>query len=722
MKTESSTTVLEGLKYESETSPCGSYLKRSYIGIGILLGIIIFTTVLYFLFALQNSIKSTDGNNDLCSSPYCIKAANHLINSIDQSADPCDNFYQFACGTYLKNNETSENEYKWKFPSIILDENIVDLLSRNETVKLQSVMNARILYSSCINQTNIEIEGIDPVLSLINTQFGGWPILQGSSWNSSTFNLTNLLFKLHQYNYDFIFSIASEIDEKNSSATTILIRQGTLALLQRQYYANETNITIAYRQFIYSIAKALTNDTSMIDQDIKEIFDFEKNISKYHWTNNEQRVQYNKTIRTTISNLSRILKTSFDFTTYLHHLYLFGNVILNEFDLITIKELDFLINVVSIIDKTSSRIIQNYFIWRFIMSQSEYMPKSIRNIKEQFDLIFQATSTEELRTIKCAVYVNKHMGFVVSKLYIKNYFDENAHNQSLKMLENIQNSFIDLINQSYWMDDKSKMKTIEKVNIISLQKLSIKKIAYPDYLVSDNNTKLENDYSAYVFNSSYIHNSFKIHQIKAIENFQFLRKPVLRKAWPSIISPTTMNAYYAPSQNQIIFPTGILQMPFFHKDAPKYLNYGGIGTIIGHEITHGFDDTGRQFDKDGNRIAWWTNETIEKFNNRKQCFIEQYSNFSVPEINMNSNGNQTQDEDIADNGGLKAAFYAYQKWAKNNVNVDKKLPGLTQYSTEKMFFIHFAHIWCTRISISRAFNRILTDVHSLEHFRIIGST
>ncbi|CAF1200289.1 unnamed protein product [Rotaria sordida] len=636
MKTESSTTTLEGL---NETPPFGSYLKRSYIRIGILLG-----------------------NNDLCWSPYCIKAANHLINSIDQSADPCDNFYQFACGTWLKNNETSENEYKWKFPNIILDENIVDLLSTNETVKLQSVMNARILYSSCINQTNIEIEGIDPVLSLINTQFGGWPMLQGLSRNSSTFNLTNLLFKLHQYNYDFIFSISSEIDEKNSSATTILIRQGTLGLLQRQYYVNETNITIAYRQFMYSIAKTLTNDTSMIDQDIKEIFDFEKNISKYHWTNNEQRVRYNKTIRTTISNLSHTLKTS-----------------------------------------------------RFIMSQSEYMPKSIRNIKEQFDLIFQDTSTEELRTIKCAVYVNKNMGFVVSKLYIKNYFDENAHNQSLKILENIQNTFMDLINQSYWMDDKSKMKAIEKAKTID------KKIAYPDYLVSDNNTKLENDYSAYVFNSSYIHNSFKIHQIKAIENFQFLRKPVLRKLWPSI-SPTTINAYYDPSQNQIIFPAGILQMPFFHKDAPKYLNYGGIGTIIGHEITHGFDDTGRQFDKDGNRISWWTNETIEKFNNRKQCFIEQYSNFSVPEINMNSNGNQTQDEDIADNGGLKAAFYAYQKWAKNNVNVDKKLPGLTQYSTEQMFFIHFAHIWCTRISISRAFNRILTDVHSLEHFRIIGST
>ncbi|CAF3857580.1 unnamed protein product [Rotaria sp. Silwood1] len=247
--------------------------------------------------------------------------------------------------------------------------------------------------------------------------------------------------KFLEFRY-FIFSISSEIDEKNSTATTILIGQGSLGLSQRQYYTKETNITIAYRQFMYSIAKALTNDTSMIDQDIKEIFDFEKNISKYHWTYVEQQARYNKTIRTTISNLSRTLKTSvslsylyelffvfvveqFDFTTYLHHLYLFGNVILNKFDLVTIKELDFLINVISIVNKTSSRIVQNYFIWRFLMSQSEYMPKYIRNIKEQFNQVFQDTSTEELRTVECATYVNKHMGLVISKLYIKKYFDKN---------------------------------------------------------------------------------------------------------------------------------------------------------------------------------------------------------------------------------------------------------------------------------------------------------
>ncbi|CAF5084783.1 unnamed protein product [Rotaria magnacalcarata] len=218
------------------------------------------------------------------------------------------------------------------------------------------------------------------------------------------------------------------------------------------------------------------------------------------------------------------------------------------------------------------------------------------------------------------------------------------------MIENIRNSFINILDKSTWMDNTSKVKAIEKVKEIEQH------IGYPDYLGSENNTKLENDYAAYVFDTSYIHNIWKIQVILSIENFQLFRKPVLRKQWETV-PPTIINAFYDASKNQIVFPAGILQMPFFDKNAPKYLNYGGIGMVIGHEITHGFDDNGRQFDKDGNRIPWWTGETIEKFNNRKQCIIDQYKNFSVSQVDMKSNGDQTQGEDIADNGGLKASFY-----------------------------------------------------------------
>ncbi|CAF4830699.1 unnamed protein product [Rotaria sp. Silwood1] len=674
-----------------------SRTKILFILFSILLVIfIIATIVLAVLFAREKTKKTTDVNNDLCLSPYCIKAADYIIDSLDQSIEPCENFYQFACGTWIKNNRIPDDANAQNIFHILrekLNYNIVDLLSitpTDEINKLQSVTNARVLYSSCIDETKIEIEGIDPVLSLINKKFGGWPILQGLSWNSSIFNLTNLLLNLRQYSYNMIFQIYSDVDEKNSSATNILVGQGSLGLPQRQYYENETNITIAYRQFMFKLAEVLANDTSMIDQDVKDIFNFEKNISKYYWTYDEQQARHNETVQTTISNLSRTLNTSFNFMTYLRDAYIFGNVTLNDKDPVSVSEIDFLTNASSIINSTSPRILQNYFIWRFIMDQADNMPRSIRSIKEQFDRVFDGTNAERPRTIKCGAYVNDNMGFVVSKLYIKKYFDENARNESLEMIGNIRNSFINIVDQSSWMDNTSKVQAIEKAKSMG------KQIGYPDYLASSNDTKLENDYAAYVFNSSHIYNVFKMLQIKSIENFQFLRKPIDRKAWGSL-PPSVVNAFYEPSLNQI-----------------------SIGMVIGHEITHGFDDTGRQFDKDGNRIPWWTDQTIEKFNDRKQCIIEQYSNFTAPQINMKSNGNLTQGEDIADNGGLKAAFYAYQNWAKSNAYIDKKLPGLTKYSAEQLFFINYANTWCTKMTDTYIRNRILNDVHSLGPFRITG--
>ncbi|CAF3759882.1 unnamed protein product [Rotaria sp. Silwood1] len=164
-----------------------------------------------------------------------------------------------------------------------------------------------------------------------------------------------------------------------------------------------------------------------------------------------------------------------------------------------------------------------------------------------------------------------------------------------------------------------------------------------------------------------------------------------------------------------VFPAGILQSPFFNKDAPKYLNYGGA--VIGHEITHGFDDSGRQFDKDGNRISWWTPETIDRFIERKTCIVNQYSRYVVAQINRTLNGNQTQGENIADNGGIKESFYAYKKWAGAQENVDKKLPGLTKYSAEQMFFINYGQIWCSKMTDANVLNRILTGVHSPGEFR-----
>ncbi|CAF4125832.1 unnamed protein product, partial [Adineta steineri] len=568
-----------------------------------------------------------------------------------------------------------------------LDNSVIDILtlsSTNDTNEPKAIINARNLYHSCINEKYIENEGINPILSLINNEFGGWPIIQ-SSWNNSTFDLLNLLLKLRKYQNNIIFGLDTTTNDKHSTEYALGISQGDLGLGEREYYMNESKITVAYRRYIFDLASILSNDTSTIEQDVNDMYEFEKELAK------------------------------FDFTNYLTSAYASANVTLMDSDLVIVEETDYLYNVSSIIEQVSPRILQNYVIWRFMMNLISALPKRFRSIRDNFDHVFHGTTAELPRTVICGSFVNSVMGFAISKIYIKKYFDDNARNQTFEMIANIRKAFTDALDDSTWMDSMSKTKAIEKALAIDEQ------IGYPDYLASDNVTQLETQYADYVFDSSFINNILKLLQIKAKGKFQLLRKHVDRKAWDSS-PPTVVNAFHVRSKTQITIPAGILQMPFFDKDAPKYLNYGGIGDVIGHEIAHGFDDIGRQFDKDGNRIPWWTDETIEKFIERKTCIVNQYSNFTVPNLNIHANGDKTQGEDITDNIGLRVAFYAYQKFMQANPNADKRLKDLSKYSPKQMFFINYAYTRCAKMTDSSTRNQVLSDDHSLEPFRVNGPT
>ncbi|CAF4938123.1 unnamed protein product, partial [Rotaria sp. Silwood1] len=581
--------------------------------------------------------------------------AYYLIESIDETVEPCEDFYHFACGTWLKNARIPEDTSVQNIFNLLdtqLDFNIIDLLSStpgNGAVEPKAVINARNLYKSCINETNIEIDGVELVLSIINTELGGWPILQGASWNVSTFNLSNLLLKLRKYDNGIVFSVATATDQKNVSVYDIGLGQGSLGLQEREYYNIETDVTAAYRQFMNDFASQLTNETSSIAADVLAIYLFEKNISQYHWTFYEQLLRVNETIQTIVGNLSNSFKSNFDFTNYLRQSYLIDNVTLLDTDIVSVSEVAYLVNLSLILEQTPAPVVQNYLIWRFMMNRASSMPKRIRSTREQFDRVFYGISSEPARATTCANYVNDNMGFAVSRLYIRKYFDDNARNQSKELIKNIRSSMMTMLQQASWMDNESKQKAIDKAQAI------YENIGYPDYVASDNITQLEKMYTEYVFNASYINNVLEMQRVNAQEDFRTLREVVDHRSWGDL-SPTVVNAFYEPSTNALSFPAAILQMPYFNKDAPNYLNYGGIGMVIGHEITHGFDDDGRQYDKNGNRVPWWSNSTINQFNEHKQCIIDQYSNYTL-------NGEQTQGENIADNGGIKSSFFASQSYA-----------------------------------------------------------
>jgi membrane metallo-endopeptidase-like protein 1 len=305
------------------------------------------------------------------------------------------------------------------------------------------------MYASCINEEAIEMENIDVILPFINTELGGWPILQGSEWDSSTFNLSRLLLKLTEYSNSVMFGVGTQIDQQNSSIRSIRISQNSLALGDRNYYFNENDVTRAYQQFMGDLALALTNDTSMIEDDVNDIYTFEQTIARFVWTAAEQSAQSDKTIRTTIGNLSSAINasvsislrlfflfpTQFDFLGYIRALYLLGNVTLTDTDIITVSELEYIRNVSLIMNQTSPRTLQNYIVWRFIMIQTANMPRRFQLIKQQFDEVYHGSNTLPTRTVYCGGYVNNIMGFAVAKLYKDEYFDTNARNQVPKIID-----------------------------------------------------------------------------------------------------------------------------------------------------------------------------------------------------------------------------------------------------------------------------------------------
>ncbi|KAK3784347.1 hypothetical protein RRG08_053831 [Elysia crispata] len=326
-------------------------------------------------------------------------------------------------------------------------------------------------------------------------------------------------------------------------------------------------------------------------------------------------------------------------------------------------------------------------------------------------LVLFGISAEMARFRLCAGYATSNLDQCVGRMFIKDNFQVEAKVTVLDMIKELHKSFNELLDDLEWMDDKTRKMAKEKNDFIS------PKIGYPEQVMND--TYLEERYSIFTYyRDKYFENVLENKRQAVSKNLRELRQPFDKKKWEG--DPSQVNAYYNPVKNQIMFPAGILQPPFFSMTYPKSMNFGGIGFLIGHEVTHGFDDKGRQYDKYGNLVQWWAKEAEMKFKKKAQCVIDQYGNFSVPGIDMNLNGVNTQGENIADNGGLKQAFKAYRNWVDRRGKEEPLLPGLG-FTHNQIFFINFAQMWCVLSRDAALIGSIRTGVHSPGKFRVIGS-
>ncbi|XP_067573848.1 membrane metallo-endopeptidase-like 1 [Pseudorca crassidens] len=380
---------------------------------------------------------------------------------------------------------------------------------------------------------------------------------------------------------------------------------------------------------------------------------------------------------------------------------------------VVVYGIPYLQNLEDIIDVYSSRTMQNYLVWRLVLDRISSLSQRFKDARANYRKALYGTSAQEVRWRECVSYVNSNMESAVGSLYVKEAFPRDSKNMVRKLIDQLRAVFMETLDELSWMDKSSKKAAQEKAMSIQEQ------VGYPDYILEEGNKHLDEEYSNLNFSEHlYFENGLQNLKAGAQRSLRKLREKVDRNLW--ITGAAAVNAFYSPNRNQIVFPAGILQPPFFSKEQPQALNFGGIGMVIGHEITHGFDDNGRNFDKNGNMMDWWSNFSAQHFRKQSECMVYQYGNYSWDLADdQNVNGFSTLGENIADNGGVRQAYKAYLKWVAEG-GKDQPLPGL-QLTDKQLFFISYAQVWCGSYRPEFAIQSIKTDVHSPLKYRVLGS-
>ncbi|XP_013143777.1 PREDICTED: endothelin-converting enzyme 1-like isoform X1 [Papilio polytes] len=581
------------------------------------------------------------------------------------------------------------------------------LMKPNDPANGDAALKSRFLFASCMNHEILEKRGHQPLLDLLNL-LGGWPILN-QQWNSSTFDWLELMAKLRVYNNDILISEWVGPDIKNSDEFVIQFDQTSLGLPTRDYFLQESNKVYldAYKTYLVTIAKLLGGDPDHVRVSADKLISFEISLARITSAPEDRRNVSEIYKRMPISKLIKLVPE----VDWIKYLCIVMNKTIHKNETIVLFAHTYVLHLVKLIQETDADTLANYLLWRFVRHRVNNLDDRFQTAKQQFYYILFGREEAPPRWKNCISQVNSNMGMALGSMFVRKYFDEMSKNDTLTMTREIQQSFREILNMTDWIDSGTKKLAGHKVDSMMLR------IGYPDFIL--NTEELNERYKEVkIHPDKYFENILNILQHLTKMEQSRIGQPVNKSLWNT--APAVVNAYYSRNKNQIMFPAGILQPPFYHRHFPRSLNYGGIGVVIGHEITHGFDDKGRLFDCEGNLHRWWSDPAIEAFHRRAQCLIDQYGRYVVPEVNMKLDGVNTQGENIADNGGVKQAFHAYLKWLKTHGSEDETLPGLNHTHTQ-LFFLNFAQVWCGAMRPEAMRNKLKTAVHSPGRFRVIGT-
>ncbi|KAJ8371263.1 hypothetical protein SKAU_G00112910 [Synaphobranchus kaupii] len=636
-------------------------------------------------------------SNTGCTTAGCVTAAARLLQNMDSTVEPCQNFYQYACGGWLDRHVIPETSSRYSVFDILRDELEIILKGVLETKNekdREAFCKAKTLYNSCMNESLIEQRDSQPLIGLIDT-IGGWPVAS-EDWNGTAANEWSLADAMATMNARFHKKVLLDMfvwtDDRDSSHHIIYIDQPGLGMPSRDYYFNDGNykkVREAYLQFMFSIVlmaredRNLTREEDRVWEEVMQVMQLETDIANATSPAEE---------RQDVTQLYKKMTLSEVQETFL----------LNGFNWTQFRLSD-------VLAKYNTRTLQNYLTWHLIIDRVSSLSRRFKEARAHYRKALYGTTVEEARWRDCVRYVQSSMENAVGALYVRETFAGESKRMVSDLISKIQEAYVETLEELSWMDAQSKEKAREKVMAIREQ------IGYPDHILEETNLKLDQEYSHLNFSEEYyFENILQNLHAGAQKSLRKLRERVDPNLW--IIGAAVVNAFYSPNRNQIVFPAGILQPPFFSKQQLQALNFGGIGMVIGHEITHGFDDNGRNFDKDGNMYNWWSPFSAEQFKDQSQCMVHQYGNFTWKLAGeQNVSGISTLGENIADNGGVRQAYRAYLKWVERE-GEEPRLPGL-DLNHKQLFFLNFAQVWCGSYRPEYASQSIKTDSHSPLEYR-----